>query len=174
MQTQSFQTTPNQRSPQIKKISIGKDLDNLKWRSTMSPEIRSLRSLSFRFQSLLPKLRRRKLKELLQKNPYLEKLYFCTSKYKFQKILFKLPEHLKLLVRKYMEEWFVLHVHLRPINDIWQLLSQRGVITRPFWTRIFLTEINALQIIWLRIFLQWNGLISPDFPSGVEECRFSA
>lgn len=128
MQTQSFQTTPNQRSPQIKKISIGKDLDNLKWRSTMSPEIRSLRSLSFRFQSLLPKLRRRKLKELLQKNPYLEKLYFCTSKYKFQKILFKLPEHLKLLVRKYMEEWFVLHVHLRPINDIWQLLSQRGVI----------------------------------------------
>jgi hypothetical protein len=81
-----------------------------------------------KFKSLLPKATRAKRKQIFKSYPILKKLFYCTSKYQLQNILFELPFQFKVLLQEYMSKCFIFHVHMRPINNISQLLLQRNVI----------------------------------------------
>jgi hypothetical protein len=76
----------------------------------------------------LPKMNRGLRKFILKKYPCLKKLFYCTSKYQLRNILFELSHDFKVLLKKYMQQCFILHLHVRPISNINELLKQRRVI----------------------------------------------
>ena len=78
------------------------------------------------FKAFLPKITRAKRNRILHNHIYFRKLYKCTSKYNFRNILISLPEKYKLLIKKYIRDFFLIHIHLRPIGDVSQLMLRRN------------------------------------------------
>ena len=85
-------------------------------------------SLFQKLKTFIPKINRKTRKEILKNYPPLNKMFYCTSKYQFRNILFELSPKYKKLLREYISKCFIYHLHMRPINDISQLMKQRKLI----------------------------------------------
>lgn len=81
-----------------------------------------------KLKSFLPKLNRKRRQYLLVKNNHLQKIYYSTSKHKFIKILMELPQKYKMFLKKYLRDWFIFHIHMRPIENIRKVLAKRTVL----------------------------------------------
>ena len=106
-----------------------------KKQGTVSPDSNQLNSL----KNLFPKVNRKKRRQIFKDHPHIMRLFYCTSKYKLQKILFELPFHIKRLLRNYLSRSFIFHLHMRPINNISKLLLQRQVIYKAILNPEFLS-----------------------------------
>lgn len=60
----------------------------------------------------------------------MRKIYKCTSKYQFKNILYELPTRVKNFLLEYIEKCFIIHLHLRPLNNKINIMTHREVIFR--------------------------------------------
>lgn len=68
---------------------------------------------------------RNRRKTLLQKFPFLFRLFKCISKRELVRILHSLSEQNKRLLQAYMQHYFVIHLHVRQIKYFAKLMNHR-------------------------------------------------
>jgi len=75
-----------------------------------------------------PRMSQKKRKVILEKDPWIKKLFQCRSKSNLISIFLKLPEIYKEFIKIYLEKCFLLHLHLRQIKNLFQLMEHRQCI----------------------------------------------
>lgn len=75
-----------------------------------------------------PRMNQKKRKVILQIDPWIYKLFHCRSKSKLITVFLKLPKQYKDFIKIYLEKCFILHLHLRQIKNLFQLMEHRQSI----------------------------------------------
>jgi hypothetical protein len=75
-----------------------------------------------------PRMNQKKRKGILQMDPWIYKLFHCRSKSNLITLFLKLPKQYKDFIKIYLEKCFLLHLHLRQIKNLFQLMEHRQSI----------------------------------------------
>lgn len=75
-----------------------------------------------------PRMNQKKRKVILQLHPWFFRIFNCSSKASLILVLSQLPGPYKDFVKLYLRRFFLMHVHLRQIKNLFQLMSHRQSI----------------------------------------------
>lgn len=68
---------------------------------------------------------RKKRQNLLDNNLFLKKITICNSRSLLANYIFETSNEWKILLKKYIKDWLILHLHLRQIKNFKKLMSHR-------------------------------------------------
>lgn len=75
-----------------------------------------------------PRMNQKKRRIILRLHPWFSRLFNCSSKTNLISVLSVLPGPYRNFVKLYLRRFFLMHVHLRQIKNLFQLMSHRQSI----------------------------------------------